>query len=284
MRGTPFNTGDGLSAATRDADAATAGDWGGCHAVAWDANAPRNGGDRGLTNEFTKSGYPLGIMVNVDGERFVDEGVDFRNYTYARFGKAVLGQVGGVAFQVWDRVGAGMLRGEEYRAEVVERIEAGSVEELAARCGGKGLRRPERLVETVRRYNDAARKQRERCPERVFNPAVKDGVATEPGMLEPPKSNWALPIVEPPFLAVKVGCGITFTFGGLAVEPETAAVLSKTTGKPIDGLYAVGEMLGGLYYGNYPGGSGLTAGTVWGRRAGKDAARRAQEKKGNTHL
>ncbi|KAK0645365.1 Fumarate reductase flavoprotein subunit [Lasiodiplodia hormozganensis] len=284
VRGTPFNTGDALSAAIRDADAATAGDWAGCHAVAWDANAPPDGGDRGLTNEFTKSGYPLGIMVNIDGERFVDEGVDFRNYTYARFGKAVLGQPEGVAFQVWDRVGAGMLRGEEYRAEVVERIEAGSVGELAAKCAERGLRRPGALVQTVRRYNDAVRRRRERVPERVFNPAVKDGVATEPGMLEPPKSNWALPIVEPPFLAVKVGCGITFTFGGLAVEPETAAVLSEDTGKPIDGLYAVGEMLGGLYYGNYPGGSGLTAGTVWGRRAGKDAARRAQEKKGNAHL
>lgn len=286
VRGTPFNTGGGLSVAIRDADAATAGDWAGCHAVAWDANAPRDGGggDRERTNEFTKSGYPLGIMVNVDGERFVDEGVDFRNYTYAKFGKAVLGQVDGVAFQVWDKVGAGMLRGEEYRAEVVERIEAGSVEELAARCKERGLRRPERLVETVRRYNDAARRHRERFPERVFNPAVKDGVATEQGMLDPPKSNWALPIEEPPFLAVKVGCGITFTFGGLAVEPETAAVLSKATGKPIDGLYAVGEMLGGLYYGNYPGGSGLTAGTVWGRRAGKDAAKRAQEKGGNAHL
>ncbi|KAF4534318.1 Precorrin 3B synthase CobZ [Lasiodiplodia theobromae] len=285
VRGTPFNTGDALCAALNPSvGAAAAGDWAGCHAVAWDANAPRDGGDRGLTNEFTKSGYPLGIMVNVDGERFVDEGVDFRNYTYARFGKAVLGQRGGVAFQVWDRVGAGMLRGEEYRGEVVERIEAGSVEELAARCAERGLRRPEGLVETVRRFNEAVRRQREREPERVFNPAVKDGVATEPGMLEPPKSNWALPIVEPPFLAVKVGCGITFTFGGLAVEPETAAVLSKATRKPIDGLYAVGEMLGGLYYGNYPGGSGLTAGTVWGRRAGKDAARRAQEKKGNAHL
>ncbi|KAB2576093.1 hypothetical protein DBV05_g5335 [Lasiodiplodia theobromae] len=286
VRGTPFNTGDALCAALNPSSvgAAAAGDWAGCHAVAWDANAPRDGGDRGLTNEFTKSGYPLGIMVNVDGERFVDEGVDFRNYTYARFGKAVLGQPDGVAFQVWDWVGAGMLRGEEYRGEVVERIEAGSVEELAARCAERGLRRPEGLVETVRRYNEAVRRQREREPERVFNPAVKDGVATEPGMLEPPKSNWALPIVEPPFLAVKVGCGITFTFGGLAVEPETAAVLSKTTGKPIDGLYAVGEMLGGLYYGNYPGGSGLTAGTVWGRRAGKDAARRAQEKKGSAHL
>ncbi|KAL0261188.1 hypothetical protein SLS55_004884 [Diplodia seriata] len=279
VRGTPFNTGDGLEVAVRDAGAARAGDWAGCHAVAWDANAAPEGGDRERTNEYTKSGYPLGVMVDVEGRRFVDEGVDFRNYTYARFGRAVLGREEGVAFQVWDAVGAGLLRGEEYRAEVVERIEAGSLDELAARCVERGLRDPDRFVRTVRAFNEAAKRHREKHPERVFNPAVKDGVATEPGMLEPPKSNWALPIEKPPFLAVKVGCGITFTFGGLAVEPETAAVVSESTGKPIDGLYAVGEMLGGLFYGNYPGGSGLTAGTVWGRRAGKDAAERARKGK-----
>ncbi|KAL1637585.1 hypothetical protein SLS58_009258 [Diplodia intermedia] len=251
VRGTPFNTGDGLEAAVRDAGAARAGDWAGCHAVAWDANAAPESGDRGRTNEYTKSGYPLGVMVDVEGRRFVDEGVDFRNYTYARFGRAVLGREGGVAFQVWDAVGAGLLRGEEYRAEVVERIEAGSLDELAARCAERGLRDPDRFVGTVRAFNEAARRHREKHPERVFNPAVKDGVATEPGMLEPPKSNWALPIEKPPFLAVKVGCGITFTFGGLAVEPETAAVVSESTGKPIDGLYAVGEMLGGLFYGTF---------------------------------
>ncbi|OJD38607.1 fumarate reductase flavoprotein subunit [Diplodia corticola] len=287
VRGTPFNTGEALEVAVRDAGAARAGDWAGCHAVAWDANAPRNedgGGDRERTNEYTKSGYPLGVMVDVRGARFVDEGADFRNYTYARVGRAVLGREEGVAFQVWDAVGAGMLRKEEYREEVVERIEAGSLEELAERCEERGLRDPEAFVGTIRRFNEAATRHRERHPERVFNPAAKDGVATEPGMLDVPKSNWALPIEKPPFLAVKVGCGITFTFGGLAVEPETAAVMSESTGKPIDGLYAVGEMLGGLFYGNYPGGSGLTAGTVWGRRAGRDAAKRAQKEKGATRL
>ncbi|EKG11252.1 Fumarate reductase/succinate dehydrogenase flavoprotein [Macrophomina phaseolina MS6] len=223
-------------------------------------------------------------MVNVVGERFVDEGVDFRNFTYARFGRAVLEQPEGVAFQVWDAEGSALLREEEYRPDVVRRIAAESLEELAAKCAEVGLQSPERFVRTLKRYNEAVHAQREKHPEKAFDPAVKDGVATHPGMLELPKSNWALPIEKPPFLAVKVGCGITFTFGGLAVDPETAAVISEASRKPIEGLYAVGEMLGGLYYGNYPGGSGLTAGAVWGRRAGADAAKRANGSKGAARL
>ncbi|GME31610.1 precorrin 3B synthase CobZ [Neofusicoccum parvum] len=284
VRGTPYNTGEVLGVAVRDAGAARAGNWSGCHSVAWDADAPREGGDRVVTNEFTKSGYPLGVMVNVEGERFVDEGVDFRNYTYAKFGRAVLGQPDGVAFQVWDREGSAMLREEEYREEIVKRITADSLEELASKCAEVGLQNPEKFVRTVKKYNEAAHAHRKAHPEKTFNPAVKDGVATEPGVLDLPKSNWALPIEKPPFLAVKVGCGITFTFGGLAVDPETASVVSEVSGKPIEGLYAVGEMLGGLYYGNYPGGSGLTAGTVWGRRAGRDAAKRGQGAKSVARL
>jgi succinate dehydrogenase/fumarate reductase flavoprotein subunit len=90
--------------------------------------------------------------------------------------------------------------------------------------------------------------------------------------LEIPKSNWALPVDEGPFLAVKVGCGITFTFGGLAVDPVTTRAISDQTGKPIPGVFCAGEMVGGLFYENYPGGSGLTSGAVFGRRAGIAAA------------
>jgi tricarballylate dehydrogenase len=43
------------------------------------------------------------------------------------------------------------------------------------------------------------------------------------------------------------------------------------SGAPIPGLFACGEMLGGLFSGNYPGGSGLAAGMVFGRRAGAAA-------------
>ncbi|KAJ5164054.1 uncharacterized protein N7500_005884 [Penicillium coprophilum] len=270
VRGTPYNTGEMLRIAQRDVAAKTAGNWSGCHSVAWDADAPADSGNREVSNEFTKSGYPLGIMVNRDGERFVDEGFDMRNYTYAMIGRRVLQQPGQVAFQVWDARTAAWLREEEYRGEVVRRIEGGSLEELAEKCAEVGLVDPGRFVETVREYNASV--DGEGGQER-WDPAVKDGLATKG--LAVAKSNWALPIDKPPFLAVKVTAGITFTFGGLAVNPETAAVISETTSDEVPGLYCVGEMLGGIFYDNYPGGSGLTSGTVFGRRAGRAAAERA---------
>ena len=102
----------------------------------------------------------------------------------------------------------------------------------------------------------------------AFDPAVKDGVRTEG--LAVPKSNWALPIEAPPFTAFPVTCGITFTFGGVRVDDD-ARVLDLA-GRPLPGLFAAGELVGGLFFHNYPGGSGLTAGTVYGRRAGYAAA------------
>ncbi|KAJ6152127.1 hypothetical protein N7497_006446 [Penicillium chrysogenum] len=270
VRGTPYNTGEMLRIAQRDVSAKTAGNWSGCHCVAWDANAPADSGNREVSNEFTKSGYPLGIMVNRDGERFVDEGFDMRNYTYAMVGRRVLQQPGQIAFQVWDARTVAWLREEEYRAEVVRRIEGESLEELAEKCAEVGLADPGRFVESIKEYNASVEGV---DVQKRWDPAVKDGLATKG--LAVPKSNWALPIDKPPFLAVKVTAGITFTFGGLAVNPETAAVISETTSDEVPGLYCVGEMLGGIFYDNYPGGSGLTSGTVFGRRAGRAAAERA---------
>jgi precorrin 3B synthase CobZ len=266
VRGTPYNTGEMLQIAQRDVAAKTAGNWSGCHCVAWDADAPMESGSRVVSNEYTKSGYPLGIMVNRDGERFVDEGFDMRNYTYAMIGRRVLQQPGQVAFQVWDARTVGWLREEEYRGEVVRRIEGESLEELAVKCAEVGLVDPGRFVESVREYNASV----DADAQKRWDPTVKDGLATKG--LAVPKSNWALPIDKPPFLAVKVTAGITFTFGGLAVNPDTAAVISETTNDAVPGLYCVGEMIGGIFYDNYPGGSGLTSGTVFGRRAGRAAA------------
>jgi len=67
---------------------------------------------------------------------------------------------------------------------------------------------------------------------------------------------------------------VTFTFGGLAVDSKTAGVIS-VSGRVIPGIFAAGEMVGGLFYENYPGGSGLTSGAVFGRKAGTSAARLA---------
>lgn len=259
----------------RTAGAQITGDWEGCHSTAWDADAPDDEGSREVTNQFTKSGYPLGIMTNAKGERFVDEGEDFRNYTYAKFGRAILTQPGGFAFQVWDAKALSSLRSEEYGDGVVDKIFADTHEELAEKLVGKGLEDKERFLSTLASFNEAIRNHRREYSRATWNPAMKDGLSTQSvhSSLKIPKSNWALSIDEAPFIAVKVTTGITFTFGGLAIDPDTAGVLSDATGRPIPGLFCTGEMVGGLFYSNYPGGSGLTAGAVFGRKAGQEAAK-----------
>ncbi|EJF56671.1 FAD/NAD(P)-binding domain-containing protein [Dichomitus squalens LYAD-421 SS1] len=278
VRGTPYNTGDGLLLAQR-VGARLTGDFKGCHSTCWDANAPDDRGDRVLSNQFTKSGYPLGLMLNARGVRFVDEGEDFRNYTYAKFGREIMAQPGGYAFQVYDSTVVPWLRKEEYADDVVEKIWADTIEELAAKLLEKGLEDKDAFVHSITRYNDATRAFKAEKADARWDPAVKDGVSTQSSSLklDLPKSNWALPLENGPFLAVKVTCGITFTFGGLAIDPETAGVISGATGKPIRGLFCTGELVGGLFYSNYPGGSGLTGGAVFGRKAGQEAAKLAKE-------
>ena len=278
VRGTPFNTGDALEFAIRDVSAKQAGDWSGCHSTCWDANSPADRGDRIVSNEFTKSGYPLGLMLNSLGHRFVDEGIDLRNYTYAKFGRAIHEQPDGIAFQVWDQQAIPWLRDEEYRDAIVHKVWGSSVLELARKLAADhGLTDPTTFVRTIKEYNDAVYANRKENPGQKWDPSLKDGLSTQSSevQLRLGKSNWALPLDEGPFMAVKVCCGVTFTFGGLAVDPETTAVLN-TAGDRVQGLYCVGEMLGGLFYGNYPGGSGLTSGAVFGRIAGREAAHAAQ--------
>ncbi|KAJ4287764.1 hypothetical protein N0V90_012468 [Kalmusia sp. IMI 367209] len=278
VRGTPFNTGDALEFAIRDVNARQAGNWSGCHSTCWDANSPTDSGDRTISNEFTKSGYPLGLMINNAGQRFVDEGIDMRNYTYAKFGRAIHEQPEGIAFQVWDQQAIPWLRSEEYRDEIVHKVWGSTIDELAQKLSSEhNLVDPSTFIQTIKDYNAAVYAAEKKNPNQKWDPSVKDGLSTQSSTTQLPlaKSNWALPLDQGPFMAVKVCCGVTFTFGGLAVNPETTAVVS-TDGKEVQGLYCVGEMLGGLFYGNYPGGSGLTSGAVFGRRAGKAAAQLAQ--------
>jgi tricarballylate dehydrogenase len=252
VRGTPLNTGDMLTAALA-AGAAPYGDWGSCHSVAWDAWFPGNEGDRELTNQLTRSGYPLGIVVNARGERFLDEGADFRNYTYAEYGARILAQPDGIAFQLFDATTRPQLRTEEYDMPGASVVTGSTLAELAAGMGVDAAT----LTRTVREFNAAIDRD---VP---LDLAVKDGRAAH---VDPPKSNWAIPLEAPPFYAFPVTCGITFTFGGL--RADTSGRVLDATGAPLSGLFVCGEMLGGLFSGNYPGGSGLTAGAVFGRRAG----------------
>lgn len=255
VRGTPYNTGDGLHLALA-AGAQPYGDWGSCHAIQWDAGAPPSG-DREISHRFSKQSYPLGIVVNRDAARFLDEGADFRNYTYAKYGARILAQPGAVAYQLFDAQTAPLLRQDEYAAPGVSRGEAATIRDLAAQIGLD----PDALEYTVREFNAAVQPG-------AFNPAIKDGKRTV-GIV-PPKTNWAVPLDTPPFLAFAVTCGITFTFGGVKVD-RGARVLDRAD-RPIPGLHAAGELIGGLFSGNYPGGSGLTSGAVFGRRAGWSAA------------
>ena len=257
VRGSRYNEGDGIRMAL-EAGAARAGQWSGCHAVAWDLNAPEVG-NLEVRHRYQKHSYPLGIVVNSRGERFLDEGADFRNYTYARYGRKVLEQPGRFAWQVFDARVAHLLR-DEYRKPHATRVEADSLAELAARLDGVDA---EAFLRTVGGFNAAVRRD---VP---FDPSVRDGRSTRG--LAPNKSNWANPLERPPFEAFAVTCGITFTFGGLAVDGR-ARVLDED-GRPIPRLFAAGELVGGLFHDNYPGGSGLTAGAVFGRRAGRGAAR-----------
>ena len=264
VRGTRFNTGDGLRMAL-DIGAAPFGNWSGCNAVAWDANAPEFG-DLAVMSGFQKHSYPYGIMVNAEGKRFADEEADVKHYTYGKYGEMLIEQPGQFAWQVFDKKVLHLLR-EDYRIKRVSKVRADSLEELAKKLEGVD---PTAFLAEVHAFNAAVQ------TELPFKPGAKDGRSTVG--LQIPKSNWALKIDEPPFEAYHVGCGITFTFGGLRIQAPTAQVVDLDL-QPIPGLYAAGEMVGGIFSVNYPGGTGLTSGAVFGRLAGDSAAREALGKR-----
>ena len=95
VRGTRFNTGELLRAAL-DLGAVAYGDWSGCHATPIDADAPEYGELR-LTDKTNRLSYPLSVLVNLAGARFVDEGESFNLYTYAKTGAAILAQPSAIA-------------------------------------------------------------------------------------------------------------------------------------------------------------------------------------------
>ena len=261
VRGTRFNVGDGLRMAL-DIGAAPYGNWSGCHATGWDRYAPEFG-DVNVGDQFQKHSYIFGLLINSEGKRFVDEGWDFHSFTYAKYGGEVLKQPGQFAWQVFDSKVSKLLR-SEYRIKLMTKVSSNTLEELASKLEGVNA---DGFLKTVREYNAAVRKD---VP---FNHTVKDGKGTVG--IEPPKSNWAQALDTPPFDAYATTCGITFTFGGLRIDRETGQVLNVHLHK-IPGLYCAGEMVGGLFYFNYPSGTGLVSGSVFGRIAGRGAANAAK--------
>ena len=256
VRGTRFNTGDGIRMAL-DIGASPCGNWSGCHAVGWEMNAPEFG-DLAVGDQFQKHSYPFAIMVNATGKRFVDEGADFRNYTYARYGRVILEQPGQFAWQIFDRKVKHLQR-DEYNIRQITKVTASTIEELAKKLDGVDA---EAFVREIGEYNAAVR------TDTPFNPNVKDGRRTEGLAID--KTNWANTIDEPPYEGYAVTCGVTFTFGGLRIDGKGEVL--DTDFRPIRGLFAAGELVGGLFYFNYPGGTGLTSGSVFGRQAGDSAS------------
>jgi len=257
VRGTRFNPGDGIRMALA-AGAAPTGNWSGCHAVSWERNAPEFG-DLAVGDQFQKHSYPWGVYINAEGRRFVDEGADFRNYTYAKYGRVILQQPGQFAWQIFDGKVKAQLR-DEYRIKQVTRRVGNTLEELVSKLEDTNQAA---ALEELRAYNAAVQ------TDVPFNPNVKDGRSTR--NLKINKTNWANTLDTPPFEAYAVTCGITFSFGGLKINTE--AQVMSSDGAPIPGLFAAGELVGGIFYFNYPGGTGLTNGAVFGRIAGASAAK-----------
>jgi tricarballylate dehydrogenase len=196
--------------------------------------------------------YEPGILVNRLGKRFVDEGEDTADKTYAKFGRIIaLTQPGGIAYLIFDS------RAKDHVDPMYEGPEKGPIEAMS--------------IEELARKLSIAPQLRHTIEE--FNHAVDAGTHAQ---LTPPKSNFAQYIDRPPFYAYVVTGGMTFTFGGIKITVN-AEVLSQTA-SIIPGVYAAGEVTGGFFYNNYPGGSSLTRCAVFGEIAGKNAAKFARSR------
>ncbi|MEM5382765.1 FAD-dependent tricarballylate dehydrogenase TcuA [Paraburkholderia phymatum] len=256
VRGTPHNQGDGLRIAMA-IGAMPWGQWSGCHATPisadWGNFAPRE-----MTDRSNRLSYPYGVMINRKGNRFVDEGEDGAMFTYAKYGRAILAEPGAKVYQLFDSKTVHLL---EARYSTSDPLQADTLEALIEQLD---IDDKPRALKTLQEYNAAAHDS-----EDGFDPTGKDGLSTHG--LTPEKSNWALKLDKPPFYAYSATGGITFTFGGVKVDEEARVI--GTDWRPIPGLTACGEMVGGLFYDNYPAGTGLVSGATFGRIAGRTSAR-----------
>jgi tricarballylate dehydrogenase len=256
VRGSRFNMGDGIDMALK-IGAMPIGNWSGCHSSSWDNNAsPVNDVYNGSV--FKRDDYQYGVVLNAKGERFFDEGEDFRALTYAKLGRVILQQPRQIAWQVFDKRGSDLLHGE-YRVRQSARFCSDTLHGLFTQLEGFDV---EVGLQTIKAFNESIK---DHSPP---NYSIKDGHGTSG--LAVAKSNWASPIDQGPFEAYEVTCGITFTFGGVKVDSQCHVI--DQDGNVIPNLYAAGTMVGDLFYFNYPGGSGLMSAAVFGRIAGQSAA------------
>jgi len=237
-----------------DAGAQSVGDPKACHAVAVDARAPRF--DGGIVTRLDS--VPLGIVVNARGERFYDEGEDFWPKRYAIWGSLIAAQPDQIAYSIIDSKVVGC-----FMPSVFPPLVGGSIGELAATIGVPAAA----LEATVGAFNRAVRPG-------TFDHAALDGCRTDG--VDPPKTHWAQVIDTPPYRAYPLRPGITFTYLGLKVDAQ--ARVTMDAGGPAANIYAAGEiMAGNILRRGYVAGAGMTIGTVFGRIAGEEAARHADD-------
>lgn len=246
-RGGYYNKGEGIRMAL-DIGAAPCGDFSEYHAEPID---PRSGEPEPIVFVF-----PYGILVDTTGHRFIDEAPGTVDAIYEKIARTINELPGGVAYVICDEKLDQVPNWQRTVRSDQKPVVANTIAELAQKLG-----MPEAaLAETVDRFNRAT------VPG-SFQPLVLDGLTTRG--LQPPKSNWALPIDKAPFRAWPISSANCFTFGGLRCNSD-AQVLDKD-GREIPGLYAAGETMG-LYYGKYTGATSVLRGLVFGRRAGRHAA------------
>lgn len=262
VRGSRHNTGEVLRMLL-DLGAKPTGHWQGAHATPIDAGAPDFETplrEDGRGNTMNRYDYMYSVTVNSLGQRFYDEGEARLSYTYAKTGRAVLAEPGGLAYQIYDQKGIDLFRhGRDYPATSEE---ADTIGELAQKIGIS----PQVLEHTVAEFNAAV------ADDIPFDPTRLDGKSTSG--ITPPKSNWAQKIDAPPYRAYPITCGITFTFGGIGID--TFGRVFNTTGEPIEGLYASGDVVGLFFY-NYPSCTGQTRNAVFSLAAGRHAASASQK-------
>jgi tricarballylate dehydrogenase len=257
VRGSRHNTGEVLHMLLA-LGVKAAGHWQGAHMSPIDLKAPdveTPAMSDGRGNSMNRYDYTFGITVNALGQRFFDEGEAKHAYTYAKTGRAVLHQPGGVAWQLYDQTGIDLFRhGRDYPATM---IEAPTIAELAVKIGIE----PEPLVRTIEEFNAACRK------DVAFMAGELDGKGTIG--ITPKKSNWAVPLDRGPFRAYPITAGVTFSFGGVQVDTEGRVI--NTTQQPVEGLFASGDVIG-LFFHNYPSCTGQTRNAVFSLLAGRNAA------------
>lgn len=247
IRGTPYNRGVVLKDML-DQGAETVGDPTQCHAVAIDGRAPKY--DGGIVTRLDC--VPFSVVLNKHGERFYDEGEDVWPKRYAIWGRLVAAQPDQVGYSIIDSRSIDL-----FMPSVYPPVTADTIPELAAKLGLP----VEAVVETIEGFNAA-------CQPGDFSPQELDGLATQG--IEPPKTNWARPIVEPPFYAYSLRPGVTFTYLGLKVDDHARATGPEGL---YDNIWSAGEMMAGSILGQgYLAGFGMTIGTVFGRLAGQGAA------------